>query len=208
MNYTTLLLLLNLGFCAEWVNLNQDLDIKTYYALDTCIYSIRVNKLNNTHAKVFKYNEKNCLDLNTTIIKEAFYTKNLQYYIDESYYYIQIYHERDCNDEDFSIPIVGYKLVTREHCNTEVGLYDPIQEAYYDHSNDRIFACYDALGVNSSICKYGVNYPGKFCYSWYEGQCYASSYSEKYFINRRRFETNNVDPMALLVVFIFFIIII
>ena len=205
--FTMLLLLLNLGFCAEWVSWVTNLDVKYYYALDTCIYTTKVNKINNTHAKVYKYSEKNCLNLDTTTIKEVTYTNNLQYYIDESYYYVQIYNERDCNDEDFSIPIVGYRLLMKEHCNTEIGISQPVQEAYYDHSENRLIACYDDLGVNSSICKYEY-YPGRYCVSYLEGQCYATTYSEKYFINRRRFETNDVDPMALLVVFIFFIIII
>lgn len=207
MKFALLLLLLNLGFCAEWVSWNYNLDTKYYQALNTCVYGLKANKINDTHVNIFKYYEKECTNFNTSIIKEAIYTKNLQYYIDESYYYEQIYQERECNDEDFTVPIVGYILFMKEHCNTEIGVSQPVQEAYYDHSENRIIVCYDALGVNSSICKY-ENYPGEFCISYFEGQCYANPQSKKYFINRRRFETNDVDPMALLVVFIFFIIII
>lgn len=209
MNYTTLLLLLNFGFCAEWVTASRNTDEKRYYSLNQCIASTIYTKINNTHVNVTNYNDIDCQNYNSSFLKEVKYTDNLQYYIDESYYYIQIYNEKDCNDEDFSIPIVGYYLFMNEHCNTEVGLSQPVQEVYLDHSEDRIFTCYDALGVNSSICKLGVIYPGSFCYGWYEGQCYYDGeVSKKYYVNRRRFETDDVDPLALLVVFIVVLLII
>lgn len=209
MNFIILLLLSTFCFCAEWFTSLRNNDEKRYYSLNQCIASSIYIKVNDTHVNVTRYDDKDCKIYNTSYLVKAKFTSNLQYYIDESYYYIQIYNEKDCNDEDFSIPIVGYYLFMNEHCNTEVGYSQPVQEVYLDHSEDRIFTCYDALGVNSSICKYGVNYPGEFCYGWYEGQCYyTGQISKKYYINRRRFETDDVDPLALLVVFIFVLLII
>ena len=98
MNFIILLLLSTFCFCAEWVTSLSNNDEKRYYSLNQCIAGSIYIKMNDTHVNVTRYNDKNCQTYNTSYLVKAKFTSNLQYYIDESYYYIQLYNEKDCND--------------------------------------------------------------------------------------------------------------
>lgn len=163
---------------------------------------------NSTHALYESYDDFNCTAKNGQWYMEVKYINNIQYYIDTSYYEYHLYSKRGCNDDDFSVPITGYRLLMQEHCNTEPGLNQPVQMAFYDHSEDRVYAIYDDYGMNSSICS-DERLGTAIGVSQLVGQCYYDGhYSYKVFYNKRRFETDDVDPLALIVVFIAVILVI
>lgn len=210
MNFTTLTLLC-LGtyvVAVEWASPITDLDTMDIYSLGNCVRSTILRRHNSTHALAQIYSDFNCTTKSGEGYVAVDYINNVQYYIDESYYEHHIYSTKKCNDEDFSIPITGYHLMMKEHCNTEMGINQPVQIGFYDHSEDRVYAIYDDFGVNSSICS-RITAANAVGASYYVGECYHDGYSSfKVFYNKRRFETDDVDPLALIVVFIVVILVI
>lgn len=210
MNFTTLTLLC-LGTCVvavEWASPITDLDTMNIYSLGNCVGSRILRRHNSTHALAQIYSDFNCTTKSGEGYVAVDYINNIQYYIDMSYYEYHIYSVKSCNDHDFSIPITGYQLLMKEHCNTEIGLNQPVQLAFYDHSEDRVYAVYDDYGVNSSICN-DERLADMVGASQLVGQCYHDgTKSHKVFYNKRRFETDDVDPLALIVVFIVVILVI
>lgn len=210
MNFTTLTLLClaTYVFSVEWVNINPDLDNMYIYRPDTCVESLIVERVNDTHALITHYNDMECTSKNESRVCAVKYINNLQYYIDMSYYEYHLYSTANCNDNDFSIPITGYHLLMKEHCNTEGKSKQSYRIGFYDHSEDRVFALYDDFGTNSSICR-DERLADGVGGAQLVGQCYNTGYSRfKVFYNKRRFETNDVDPTALMVFFVVVILII
>lgn len=189
-------------------------DDKLYYLLKYCQNSYIKLPYNDTHIENRHYNDTNCSEFISSNYIKVKYILDMNIEINQKAFYIEKWYlGKDCNDKDYSIPVYMYLLYTQEHCNFQFNNF--ISYTDINLEENRMYQCFGNMGEsNSTICDdklSGID----MCTTRYIKQCYfgnnEKTLSYRFEINENKLENiicNDVDPMALLLVFIFILLLI
>lgn len=187
-------------------------DVKLYYLLKYCQNSYIKLPYNDTHIENRHYNDTNCSEFISSNYIKVKYIPDMNIEINQKAFYIEKWYlGKDCNDKDYSIPVYMYYLYTQEHCNFEFSNF--ISYTDINLNEKRAYRCF-GNNSNSTMCEDELSQSDN-CIPLYINQCYYANIektlSYRFEINENKLENvicNDVDPMALLLVFIFILLLI